>query len=452
MSITPTDEVGIVGAGLAGTLMSVLLARRGHRVRLFERYADMRRTPIPAGRSINLALAARGIRALERAGVIQDVLPFLIPMRGRMLHATDGSLSFMPYGQRDHEVIYSVSRPGLNRVLLDAAESAGVAIEFDQTLVSADVRNQKFVFTRQGSGAQQEHVIEHVIGADGAGSILRHALVEQLGAACSEDLLPHRYKELTLAADHEGRHRLEKNALHIWPRGGFMLIALPNVDGSFTVTLFLPLHGSQSFESLLAPGSVEAFFNEHFADACELMPQLVDEFAINPAGIMGTIRCARWCADGNVLLIGDAAHAITPFHGQGMNCAFEDCAELIALIEQAHDWSAAFAEFQERRKPNADAIADMALENYIEMRDAVRDPKFVLQKTLSLELEKRFPDHFVPRYSMVMFHDEIAYSVAFARGRIQSEILDTLTRNAESLSDVDFGLAAALISERLGRL
>jgi kynurenine 3-monooxygenase len=452
MPITSSDEVGIVGAGLAGTLMSILLARRGHRVRLFERYADMRRTPIPAGRSINLALAARGIRALERAGVIQEVLPLLIPMRGRMLHAPDGSLSFMPYGQRDHEVIYSVSRPGLNRVLLDAAQSSGVEVEFEQTLVSADVRSKTLVFTHQGSGTQHELSIERVIGADGAGSILRHALMEQLGVACSEDVLPHRYKELTLAADHEGRHRLEKNALHIWPRGGFMLIALPNVDGSFTVTLFLPLQGPQSFEALLAPGSVEAFFNEHFADACELMPHLVDEFAINPAGIMGTIRCARWSSEGNVLLIGDAAHAITPFHGQGMNCAFEDCAELIALIEQAHDWSSAFAEFQERRKPDADAIADMALENYLEMRDAVRDPKFILQKTLSLELEKRFPHHFVPRYSMVMFHDEIPYSVAFARGRVQSEILDTLTRNAESLSDVDFSLAAALIGERLGRL
>jgi kynurenine 3-monooxygenase len=452
MPITSTDEIGIVGAGLAGTLMSILLARRGHRVRLLERYADMRRTSIPAGRSINLALAARGIRALETAGVIQDVLPFLIPMRGRMLHAADGALSFMPYGQRDHEVIYSVSRPGLNRVLLDAAESAGVEIEFDQTLVSADLRSKTLVFTQQATGAQHELIIDRVIGADGAGSILRHALVEQLGVTCSEDILPHRYKELTLAADHDGRHRLEKNALHIWPRGGFMLIALPNVDGSFTVTLFLPLQGPQSFESLLAPGSVEAFFNEHFADATELMPQLVDEFATNPAGIMGTIRCARWCLDGDALLIGDAAHAITPFHGQGMNCAFEDCAELISHIEQAHDWSSAFAEFQERRKPNADAIADMALENYLEMRDAVRDPKFVLQKTLSLELEKRFPDYFVPRYSMVMFHDEIPYCVAFARGRIQSEILDTLTRNAESLSDVDFGLAATLISERLGRL
>jgi kynurenine 3-monooxygenase len=228
-----------------------------------------------------------------------------------------------------------------------------------------------------------------------------------------------------------------------------MLIALPNVDGSFTVTLFLSEAGPVSFDVLNTHAKIDAFFAEHFPDARQLMPQLVDEFAANPSSVMGTVRCSAWANRGELLLLGDAAHAITPFHGQGMNCAFEDCAELSQLLDTSLDWEHAFAEFERARKPNTDAIADMALENYLEMRDSVRDPKFVLQKALSLELEKRFPEHFVPRYSMVMFHDEIPYSVAFERGRIQSEILDTLTQYAQTLAEIDFGLAATLIQQRL---
>lgn len=448
MPIERSDDVAIVGAGLAGSLLAILLARRGHPVTLYERFADMRRTPIPAGRSINLALAARGIRALEDAGTVLNVLPLLIPMRGRMLHAADGSLSFMAYGQRDHEVIYSVSRPGLNRLLLDAAEQAGVQIRFSHTLVRADLsaRQLQFADGHQGTTAV---TYNRLIATDGAGSVVRRSLIEHLRSHATEELLPHRYKELTLAADADGRHRLEKNALHIWPRGGFMLIALPNIDGSFTVTLFLPERGAVSFESLDTAAKVDAFFAEHFADARQLMPNLVDEFAANPAGVMGTVRCSTWAMRGELLLLGDAAHAITPFHGQGMNCAFEDCAELARLLETSLDWEHAFAEFERARRPNTDAIADMALENYLEMRDSVRDPKFVLQKALSLELERRFPGHFVPRYSMVMFHDEISYRVAFERGRIQTEILDLLTQHAQTLAEIDFGLAATLVQQRL---
>lgn len=449
MTIERSDEVAIVGAGLAGSLMAILLARRGHPVTLFERFSDMRRTPIPAGRSINLALAARGIRALEDAGTVLDVLPLLIPMRGRMLHAADGSLSFMAYGQRDHEVIYSVSRPGLNRLLLDAAEQAGVQVRFAHTLVDADLGVRRLVFAQADNQARVQVQYDHLIAADGAGSLLRRSLTQHLGSPCSEELLPHRYKELTLTADADGRHRIEKNALHIWPRGGFMLIALPNVDGSFTVTLFLPEHGPISFESLNTTAAIDAFFTEHFPDARQLMPQLVDEFAANPAGVMGTVRCPTWAMRDEVLLLGDAAHAITPFHGQGMNCAFEDCAELARLLDPSLDWEHAFAQFESARKPNTDAIADMALENYLEMRDSVRDPKFVLQKALSLELEKRFPERFVPRYSMVMFHDEIPYRVAYERGLIQREILDSLTHYAQTLAEIDFGLASTLIHQRL---
>lgn len=429
--------------------MSVLLARRGHRVRLFERLADMRRTQISAGRSINLALAARGIRALEIAGVMQSVLPLLIPMRGRMVHALDGGLSFVPYGQREHEAIYSVSRPGLNRVLLDAAEAAGVELCFGQTLVDADLAAKRLIFAATSSGAQTFVELHKVIGADGAGSALRRCVLERSGFPCSEALLAHNYKELTLPPGANARHRLEKNALHIWPRGGFMLIALPNLDGSFTVTLFLPAQGEASFESLTDPAAVDAFFAIHFPDARELMPELAHEFAANPTGIMGTVRCERWRLGEDVLLIGDAAHAITPFHGQGMNCALEDCRELDAWLERSHSWSEAGASFEAARRPNTNAIADMALENYVEMRDTVRDPKFLLQKSLSLELERRHPHRFVPRYSMVMFHDEIPYAVAYERGRIQSEILSELTRHVETLAQVDYVQAEQLILARL---
>ncbi len=445
---TPS-EVTIIGAGLAGSLMAVLLAQSGHRVQVFERLPDMRRTQIEAGRSINLALAARGIRALELAGVMPDVMPLLIPMRGRILHADDGALTFMPYGQLEHEVIYSVSRPGLNRVLLDAAERAGASIHFRHTLVDIDFRNSLLFFAEGPSGRRREIRVSKLIGADGGGSAVRRAAVQHLNLECSEELLPHAYKELTLPARDGARYRIEKNALHIWPRGGFMLIALPNLDGSFTVTLFLAAQGTTSFHSLANGAAVDSFFASYFPDARDLMPQLVEEFATHPAGIMGTIRCARWHVAPEVLLIGDAAHAITPFHGQGMNAAFEDCRELHEILSASTSWTEAFERFEAERKPNANAIADMALENYVEMRDTVRHPKFMLQKSLSLELERRFPDRFVPRYSMVMFHDEIPYRVAFERGRVQESILTQLTRHAETLAEIDYELATQLVHERL---
>jgi kynurenine 3-monooxygenase len=252
-----------------------------------------------------------------------------------------------------------------------------------------------------------------------------------------------------LPPDDYGNHRIHKNALHIWPRGGFMLIALPNLDGSFTLTLFLPRKGPESFESLRDAAAVQQFFNHHFPDAATLLPNLAEEFFVHPVGVMGTVRCGSWAIEDRLLLIGDAAHAMTPFHGQGMNCAFEDCRELDTLLGQHADWRTAFAMFERSRLPNTNAIADMALENYQEMRDTVRHPKFQLQKNLSLELERQFPERFLPRYSMVMFHDEIPYSVAYERGRIQTAILDELTRHVASIDQVDYRLATRLIEENL---
>lgn len=447
------EPITVIGAGLAGALLSITLARRGHRVRLYERQDDMRRVLIDAGRSINLALAARGIRALELAGVMDRVRPELVPLPGRMLHDLDGALTFVPYGQRPEEVIYSASRPGLNCILLDAAEDAGVELLFAQQAIDADFTRQRIVFQSNDDARQTHEIPMHrVFATDGAGSVLRRAMEEKLGIACTEDLLEHGYKELRLPPFPDGRPRIERHALHIWPRGGFMLIALPNVDNSFNVTLFLPVTGPESFATLTSPERVEAFFEQHFPDMRRLMPELAAEFLQHPMGIMGTVRCQQWSVDDKLLLLGDAAHAITPFHGQGMNCCFEDCRELDALLLDSNDWARSFREFETSRRPNTGAIADMAIENYLEMRDTVRDPKFHLHKALSLELERRHPERFVPRYSMVMFRDDIPYALAYARGCIQNEILDALTRDVDTLAAVDFAAAARMIEARLAPL
>jgi kynurenine 3-monooxygenase len=452
MQSAASTRVSIVGAGLAGTLMSIFMARRGLAVDLYERLPDLRREAIPAGRSINLALAARGIHALELAGVMDRVRPLLIPMPGRMLHDPTGGLTFIPYGQLEHETIYSVSRPGLNRVLLDAAERVGVDTRFRQTALRADFARQCIVMQDGAAEAGYELPLDRVIGADGAGSPLRRSLAADMNVRCTEEMLAHGYKELTLHADTQGRHRIATNALHIWPRGGFMLIALPNLDGTFTVTLFLALKGRDSFESLDTSAAIDSFFATHFPDAHALMPDVSEQFLANPTGWMGTIRCERWSAGDRLMLIGDAAHAITPFHGQGMNCAFEDCVELDRCLRQHDDWGSAFAMYELGRHADTNAIADMAIENYAEMRDTVRDPKFQLQKQLSLELERRHPDRFVPRYSMVMFHHDIRYATAFERGRVQSKILDELTRTASTLEQVDYTAASSLIQHRLSPL
>lgn len=449
MSTEPPRDFLIVGAGLAGPLIAILLAQRGHSVGVIERRADPRNARAERGRSINLALAARGLHALAQAGLDDRVQPLLLPMRGRMLHDPDGRQTFIAYGQRPHEVIYSVSRSALNELLLDAAASLpNIELQFDTPVHAADFYAARLVVNGPGH-SQSERPLRHVIAADGAGSKLRAALVEASGCECHVDMLSHGYKELTLPARADGTRALEPEALHIWPRGGHMLIALPNLDGSFTVTLFLPHAGNPGFEQLSTPHAVRHFFAQEFSDAAALMPDLGVEFFEHPVGEMGTVRSRCWAVRDQCVLIGDAAHAILPFHGQGMNCAFEDCSALVAALERAPSIAHAFTAFERERIPQANAIADMAIENYIEMRDSVRDPSFQLQRTLALELERRFPDRFVPRYSMVMFHHEIPYATAFHRGEIQRELLRDLTRHARSIEDVDYAAARQVIFNRL---
>jgi len=452
---TPRDtpEITLVGAGLAGSLLAIYLARRGYRVTLLERRLDPRKTAASAGRSINLALANRGIAALEEVGVMATVRSALIPMAGRMLHDEEGRLKLIPYGNKPHEVIYSVSRGGLNALLVDAAEATDrVSIRFGETVHGVDFPNRQVRFGTGEDGERQTQATPYdvLIGTDGSASAVRSSILERTGGRLDEEPLGHGYKELTIPAAPGGGFRMEKNALHVWPRGEYMLIALPNADGSFTATLFLPQRGDESFEALTTPDAVHALFERRFADAIPLMPRLVEDFFGNPTGHLETIHCAPWSFEDHALVLGDAAHAIVPFHGQGMNAAFEDCSAFDrCLADSSRPWNEVFAEFERLRRPNTDAIADMALENYVEMRSTVREPKFQLKKDLSFRLEERHPGRFIPRYSMVMFHT-IPYADAKRRGAIQEEILDELTSNAASLDEVDLAHADRLIAEHLG--
>jgi kynurenine 3-monooxygenase len=418
-------------------------------IRLWDRRPDPRRSHTERGRSINLALAARGIRALEHAGVMDRIRPLLIPMRGRMLHDRSGATVLHPYGQREDEVIYSVGRAALNRVLIEeAARHQDVTIRFNQTCLGADPAGNLLRFRNEVSGAQYPVELTPTIATDGAGSAVRNSLLSTGQLSVHEDWLGHDYKELSIPPVN-GQPALEPHALHIWPRGGFMLIALPNTDQSFTATLFLARTGPRSFASLTDSQAVLEFFLEEFPDAVPLMPSLTADFQAHPAGQIGTVHTAPWHVGGRVLLLGDAAHAIVPFHGQGMNAAFEDCAVLDTLLDQCDDWESLFAQFERIRRPNTEAIAQMALENYTEMRDTVLDAGFVRRKTLSLELERRFPDRFIPRYAMVMFHPEIEYAEALRRGAVQAQILEELDRSDDRTG---FALAERLISERLPAL
>ena len=450
--MTKRETVNILGAGLCGSLLAVMLARRGFPVSVREGRADPRGSQQTAGRSINLALSARGIRGLKHAGVFEAVEHLLLPMRGRMIHETDGETKLLPYGQREHEMIYSVSRAELNRILIDVAEREfGVEILFEHGVTAFDIDAQE---ARMRTG-DHEYALpaRALIAADGAGSQLRRAYDGNEAIGPSESLLPHSYKELTIPPKKDGGFELDEGALHIWPRSDFMLIALPNPGGDFTLTLFMPTEGKNSFATLDTTARINAFFNEHFADVVPLIPDLADAYARNPAGILGTVRCRHWHIGDRFLLIGDAAHAIVPFHGQGMNLAFEDCVLLDELVGDAHapDWASVFARFEAEQRPNANAIADMALENYVEMRDTVRDPKFALQKDLSFELERRLPKRFIPQYSMVMFHDEIPYATAQQRGRVQAELLRELTRSADTLDEIDLDTAERVVRRRFRR-
>ena len=432
-------RITILGAGLTGSLLAVLLARRGMSVTVIERQADPRLGRVAAGRSINLAMAARGMRGLARAGLEHAIDDLLCPMPGRMLHRMDGTIEFQPYSGRSEDINYSVSRAGLNQRLIDAAERAGATLRFGERCEDYDPTSGALELV-DADDRRYELTVERLIAADGAGSPTRRALAKLPGFEAEEALLGHRYQEIDIPAAADGSHAMAAEALHVWPRGGFMLIALPNPGGDFTATLFMAedaAAGSPSFDLWREPAAAAEFVASQFADVPPLVPDLESQLQAHPLGVLGNVSCTPWHLEDRVLLIGDAAHAIVPFHGQGMNAAFEDCVVLDALLDECEDWGTVFRRFSAVRQPDADAIATMAMENYVEMRDTVRDPRFHLKKALAFALEARVPDRFVPRYSMVMVHADIGYATALDRGRVQAELLERWTAGASSLDEID---------------
>lgn len=429
MSLGLHGPTVVVGAGQAGALLAIYLARQGHDVMVYESRPDLRRVDIDAGRSINLALATRGIVPLIDVGVIDKVDAITIPMRGRMIHATgDPTPDLQPYGSKAHEVIHSVSRTDLNAILLDAAEATGrVTIEFDAKLETVDFDESLLRFEDNRS-----EPFGVVFGADGAGSRVRQAMVAAGSCEASTAWLDHDYKELELPPQPDGRHMLDPNALHIWPRGEFMLIALANPEGDFTVTLFAP---KATFESLTTTQQVDDFFAAEFADFAALVPDLTTQFFENPTGRLGTLHATGWSHGDRAVIVGDAAHAIVPFHGQGMNAALESVRTLDRhLRESPADVGQAFQNYEAERKPDADAIAAMALGNYIEMRSGVIDPDYLAKRSLALELEQRHPEHLSPRYNMVMF-STMPYAEAQRRAADQAELIASAL--ADPAVDVD---------------
>jgi kynurenine 3-monooxygenase len=438
------DDVLIVGAGPVGALLAILLARAGRHVRIVERRPDPRVQGTERGRSINLALAARGLLALERAGVLALVRPDMVEMRGRRLHDLAGNGPLLPYGQHDGEVIHAISRARLNVVLIEAAAALpNVELCFGQRGIDVDPRSGVVQWQDDQDRRRYQEPAGLVIGADGAGSALRNALHNRGLMQATEEVLAHDYKELRIPAAGDGGWAMEPHALHVWPRGGYMLIALPNPDGSFTATLFLPARGRPGFDVLISPALARGFFADQFADALALMPDFDRQFTEHPQGKLATLYCWPWHVH-RLLLIGDAAHAIVPFHGQGLNCGFEDCVLLAELLARHESTASACTDFEHSRRPNTDAIAAMAIENYQEMRATVLAPDFAARKQLSLNLERRFPRRFIPRYSMVMFHAEIPYAEALRRGKLQEHVVDALIAAGADAQSV---LAATLLNE-----
>jgi kynurenine 3-monooxygenase len=447
---TPDHRITLIGAGLAGSLLAIFLARRGFQVDIYERRPDMRLVDMSAGRSINLAMSTRGVHALQQVGLYDAIQPLVVAMRGRVIHPLDGPLAFQPYGQDDSEVLQAISRADLNSVLMNAAEIyPGVRIFFTEQCRDIQVSTGELTLYNTVQRTERRLQAAHVIGTDGSASAIRTSLQSVGRFNFSQDYLEHGYKELTIPPGPNVTFQIEPHALHIWPRGTYMLIALPNLDGSFTCTLFLPFTGENSFDSLASPERVMSFFQRQFPDAVPLLPDLVEQFFAHPTGALVTIKCSPWYVSDKVLLLGDAAHAIVPFYGQGMNCAFEDCTVLDACIAQhAPDWQRIFQTFAQARKEHTDAIADMAVSHFLEMRDRVADAKFLLQKGLELELERRYPDVFVPTYSMVTFR-RTPYAVARRKGEVQEQILQELCATVDCLDDIDWAHAERLITQHL---
>ncbi|MFY0603556.1 MAG: FAD-dependent monooxygenase [Flavobacteriaceae bacterium] len=427
------ENILIIGAGLCGSLLALRLAQRGYQVEVYESRPDLRTTEISAGRSINLALSDRGLKALRLAGVEEKAKAICIPMRGRLMHDTASNTFESNYSGREGEFINSISRGDLNGILLTEAEKhENVNIHFNNRCLGIDIEQKIATFEKYQTKENFTIKADVIFGTDGAGSSLRKSYESQFTEfKVSQEFLTHGYKELEIPADANGNHLISKDHLHIWPRGNYMLIALPNMDGSFTVTLFLSYsEGKYNFDNLTSKEKITEFFKNDFPDTLKLIPDILYEFENNPTGKLGTVKCFPWAYKGNTILLGDAAHAVVPFYGQGMNASFEDVSVLDEVLNDCEEqsWEKIFSEFQQKRKKDADAIADLAIDNYYEMRDHVADPIFKEKRKIEMDLEKNFPADYYSKYSLVTFNEDIGYHEAMTKGRAQDKALLSMVK------------------------
>ncbi|WP_405562352.1 FAD-dependent monooxygenase [Polaribacter sp. Asnod6-C07] len=434
--MTKQDKILIIGAGLCGSLLALRLAQKGYKIELYESRPDLRKVDISAGRSINLALSDRGLKALRLCGMEEKAKEISIPMYGRLMHDKEGNTFASNYSGREGEYINSISRGDLNAILLDEVEKhENVNIHFNSGCESVDIENTIAHFKDYKNKRKFFVKADVIFGADGAGSALRKSYISERKFlfSYSQNYLNHGYKELEIPADNSGNHQISKSHLHIWPRGDFMLIALPNLDGSFTVTLFLSYNeGDYNFENLTTTEKINEFFEKEFPDALALIPNIKKEFSHNPTGALGTVKCSPWSYLNKTLLIGDAAHAIVPFYGQGMNASFEDVFVFDEILNQElSDWKSVFKAYEKARKKDTDAIADLAIDNFYEMRDHVANPLFKEKRKIEMDLEKMFPNQYFSKYSLVTFNENIGYNEAMKRGRAQDKALLNLIADDE---------------------
>jgi kynurenine 3-monooxygenase len=429
-----SKQIAVVGSGLVGSLLAIYLRKAGHTVHIYDRSPDIRQIQF-SGRSINLAMSNRGWKALDGVGVGDAVREIAIPMDKRAIHLVD-KLNFQNYGQ-EGESIYSISRGILNRKMIDLAEEAGAEFFFEQKIWDVTLAEATLHIGETERGAWEDKKYDMVFGADGAFSRIRHRMQRQSMFNYSQEFLNIGYKELNIPANADGSHKLDKNSFHIWPRGEYMLIALPNLDGSFTCTLFMPFEGENSFDLLKERKDVVSFFETNFPDSIDVIPELAEDFFKNPTSTLVTMKCFPWTYGDKVALIGDACHAIVPFYGQGMNAGFEDISILYEMMQKyGEDWEMVFSEYEKSRKPNADAIAELSYRNFLEMSSKTADDKFLLQKKIEKVFSDRHPDKWIPLYSRVTFSDR-PYSEALAIGDLQNEIMQNvlLTENIEQIWD-----------------
>ena len=449
-SLKVKPKISIIGAGLVGSLWSVLLQQRGYEVSLFEKRSDIRKLSSSEDRSINLVITSRGLNGLSMANLLEEAIKLSVPILGRMVHSRTGETQFLAYGNAD-ECNFSISRAELNKFLLNAAEKEGVKIYFEHQLEDINFENKKITFNK----IPNNYSYDILFGTDGSGSLVRRSLCKQFPHDFQEhtDWLEADYKELFMPAGVAGKYQIEKNALHIWPRGSHMMMALANLDGSFTMTLYMPQNNTENnipnFTMMTSKEKVEKFFTDDFLDARSLMGNYAQDFISRPQGKLGTVRCSKWTYDNSVVLMGDAAHAILPFFGQGMNCGFEDCINMLKILdESAEDWTQVIPQFEKIQKPNAQAIADMAIENWTEMRDKVGDAKFLLRKKVEGLLEKEFPTLFKSRYGMVTY-TMIPYAIAQEIGRINDKILTIICDGIKSVDEISLPQIEGMLKDHL---